>query len=381
MVRLAPAASSGLGDALPADDRAFAVTPPRRRLSVLLVSAGNTFLEAALSLRENLDLTRVAPEAWDGTTRPDVVVLDGVARHPAHEGPALRIAPPELAATRVASDVRIREPRLAPSPSGGPGHRHRLVRHLGTSDWGVEAMPVFSPQKTDLIYLASEAGEPVLWERSPDDPAQRELILSFDLKRSLLPVSVAFPVLMVEALNHLADEPDGILLPLPTGHPDGLTLPASAAGQPVTVTGPGGETAVITARAETAGAAASSDGASVSVDLSESGLFSATFTPAPTPGVAPSAGVAAPDPAAPAAPAAPRTFVFAVNPGDPAESALSPRTDRWQPSRDPTSDGSAPARGAPAEASPATPIWRWLLLGALALVTLEQLLLARRWLA
>jgi hypothetical protein len=362
MVRLAPAASAELTDALATDDRAFAVTPPRRRLTVLLVTAGNAFLEAALGLRENLDVSRLTPESWDGTARADVTVLDGVARHPAHSGPTLRIAPPDLPTKGLTEAVKIREPRV---------DAHRVVRHIRTADWGVEAMPIFSIQKNDRVILATERGEPVLWERNADDPTTRELVLGFDLGRSLLPVHVAFPVLMVEALNHLADEPDGLLLPLPTGHPDGLPLPlppAAALPDAVTVTPPSGEPLRVAPRATAAATPGAPREVSVPVDLAEAGLW--TLERPASQGE----GDEAPLP----------PLVFAVSAGDPDEATLNPAPERWQPlarlsGRD-LPPGGEPVAEAEATASTAPePIWRWLLLGALALVVLDQLLWQRRW--
>ena len=55
------ARADGTHDDLPADDHAYALLPERRRAKVLVVTAGNTYLEAALLLDEYLDVTDVAP--------------------------------------------------------------------------------------------------------------------------------------------------------------------------------------------------------------------------------------------------------------------------------------------------------------------------------
>src|SRR5581483_9871050 len=73
----------GSHDDLPADDHAYALLPERRRAKVLVVSPGNTYLEAALLLDEYLDVTQVSPQEYVqkfGASQPgfDVIVYDGV---------------------------------------------------------------------------------------------------------------------------------------------------------------------------------------------------------------------------------------------------------------------------------------------------------------
>ena len=70
----------GAVDVLPADDVAFALLPERRRARVLVVTPGNTYLEAALLLDEYLDVTTLSPAEWLARKKDpaDVVVFDGV---------------------------------------------------------------------------------------------------------------------------------------------------------------------------------------------------------------------------------------------------------------------------------------------------------------
>jgi len=74
-----------IDDALPADDRAWTVVEPPRRLHVLLVSPDDFFLEDLLKTLD-LDMVRMGPEAYeaapddrlvaDGRSSFDVVILD-----------------------------------------------------------------------------------------------------------------------------------------------------------------------------------------------------------------------------------------------------------------------------------------------------------------
>jgi hypothetical protein len=66
-------------DVLPLDDVAYALLPPRHKLKVLAVTAGDLFLEGALLLDENLEVEKVAPAAYRAAeaARFDAVIFDG----------------------------------------------------------------------------------------------------------------------------------------------------------------------------------------------------------------------------------------------------------------------------------------------------------------
>jgi hypothetical protein len=65
-------------DMLPADDRAFALLPERRRARVQVVTKGNMYLEAALLLDEYLEVITVDPGSYPGSGEFDVTIFDGV---------------------------------------------------------------------------------------------------------------------------------------------------------------------------------------------------------------------------------------------------------------------------------------------------------------
>src|SRR5690606_10990073 len=69
--------ADGTRDMLPADDRAYARLPERRRARILAVSPGNLYLQAALLLDEYLDVVEVPPEQYPPEGRFDVVIFDG----------------------------------------------------------------------------------------------------------------------------------------------------------------------------------------------------------------------------------------------------------------------------------------------------------------
>src|SRR5690606_30533604 len=138
-------------DVLPADDRAFALMPERRRARVLVVTTGNTYLEAALLLDEYLDVTYVEPSAYPPAGRFDVTVFDGVAPPPAaHSGALLYLNPPAEG---------------APVKRGKPlelfgfdrwDRKHPLVRFLALGDVQVARGHSLLPEADDKVVGASE---------------------------------------------------------------------------------------------------------------------------------------------------------------------------------------------------------------------------------
>lgn len=126
-------------DPLPADNAAWAILPPPKKLSVLLVSAGNPALAAALESCSLAGLDEVTPEQFDKMDssalalkeRYDVIVLDGHAAAKAESlprGQYLVFGPPpqgigvqtrRVNAGRVIVDWQRRHPVLQHVDLGG----------------------------------------------------------------------------------------------------------------------------------------------------------------------------------------------------------------------------------------------------------------------
>lgn len=97
-------------DHLPADDHAYALMPERRRSRVLLVTRGNTYLEAALLLDEYLDVTTVDPKDYPPAEGFDVTILDGVAPPIArNHGSALYLDPPDSETSPVGIGKKLKD--------------------------------------------------------------------------------------------------------------------------------------------------------------------------------------------------------------------------------------------------------------------------------
>jgi hypothetical protein len=208
-------------DALPLDDVAYAVLPERRKEKVLLVSAGNLFLEGALLLDENLDVDKIAPAAWDAAraARYDAVVLDGFTPPAAPATNALYIDP-----HGAASPFALRGSVAAPFITDTAA-RHPLLRWVALKDLNIARASTFALAAGD-VAVASSFKQPIIVAR--ERAGKKTVALGFDLKRSDLPLRVSFPVLLINALDWFAGGDAGLVASYATGQPWRLPVPAGA---------------------------------------------------------------------------------------------------------------------------------------------------------
>lgn len=216
-------------DILPLDDRAYALLPPIRKTSVLLVTDGNLYLEGPLLLNPNLDVTQVTPEAYNPEARYDVVVFDrvappqGVSRNYFYLSPTGENSPWQITRT-------VNDPIIERISKGNP-----LLRWITLTDVNIGQADQWRTTNEDTIIAASESGVPILVSRVSE--GKQLLGLSFDVRNSDLPLRVAFPVLLINAIDWFMGD-DGTLV---EGYKTGETwaVETSAEGT-VVVLGPQG---------------------------------------------------------------------------------------------------------------------------------------------
>jgi hypothetical protein len=185
-------------DWLPADDRAFALVPERRRAKVVVFSPGNTYLEAALLLDEYLEVTWVdATEAGHVDGSFDVAIADGV------------LPPADL---RVAGTVYL------DVPEGAPVQRGQAITDFGFDQWersdptvryialeNVQVTQGFAlkPEPGDKVIGRSDLG-PILVAGSRD--GGRFVALGFDPRNSDIVLRPAWPLLLLNCIDSFAPE-------------------------------------------------------------------------------------------------------------------------------------------------------------------------------
>ncbi len=189
-------------DALPADDRAFALLPERRRAKVVVVSEGNTYLEAALLLDEYLDVQLVSPKDYAEKVAPaavkqDVIVFDGVtpAEHPRANA---IFVDPRGPGSPVKVEAELKQPGF-----DRIDRKHPIVRWTALDDVNISRGHKLVAQLGDKVVGASEQG-PILITGVRS--GFKFVALGFDVRDSDLPLRVAWPLLLLNSINFFTDE-------------------------------------------------------------------------------------------------------------------------------------------------------------------------------
>ncbi len=189
-------------DELPADDHAFALLPERRRAKVLVVTTGNTYLEAALLLDEYLDVQVVSPKDYAekfaaGQARQDVVIFDGATPNEAPRAHAIYLDP-RGPGSPVKVEGEIRSPGFDKID-----RKHPIVRWTALDDVNVARGHKLVPQPGDKVVGASAEGPIfVTGQRG----GFKFVALGFDPRDSDLPLRVAWPLLLLNSVNFFTDE-------------------------------------------------------------------------------------------------------------------------------------------------------------------------------
>jgi hypothetical protein len=217
--------ADGTRDDCPADDHAYARVPERRRARILAVSRGNLYLAAALLLDEYLDVTEVAPDAYDAAAagRFDVVIFDAWTPPSAPGTAAIYLAPdPAAGAGYAPLDVRGTIPRPF---FERVDRRSPFVRWTALGDVNVAEALLVTPRREDRV-VASDARGPLMVTGARD--GHPFLALTFDVRRSDLPLRVAWPLVLLNAIDAFVEERTGYLASYRTGTTWSVPVPAGA---------------------------------------------------------------------------------------------------------------------------------------------------------
>ncbi len=368
------------GDRLAADDRAWAIVPPDHLREVLLVSAGDPYLETALTYLPNTSVFEVAPDRYPADAARtdgrqwDLVIFEGALPPVLPPTAVLAIAP---TASSPLGDVAgtLTNPGIGALNPDEPVLRYvdlstthiAEARKLVLPDWARTVVP--GPGGAPLLYLGQRDG--------------REAgVLAFEPRRSDLPLQVAFPILLANLTGELLGGSAGPTDSISAGSPVALAVPAGAAG--LHVTAPDGASVDLLP--------ATPDSPSVTYSqTSELGVYTATpirtATSSPTTPASPSAGsptapTASPAGSASSAPSSPPVdpnapIRFAVNLFDVDESTIAPGDGSTIAALGP--QPSAGASGSPGAATTAAAqrpaardeVWVPLVLAALAFLAIE----------
>ena len=220
-----------VSDDLAADNEAYAVIPPPRAISVLLVSAGNLFLEKVLRTDAQVKLEVRTPDAYPGGMQGfDVVVLDSVGPPRVGDG---RFVLVNSAPGDVPLEVlgRMEQPTIMDWDRA-----HPIMRNVDFAKVTMEEALRVRPLAAGKT-LVEAVGGPLVYLL--EERERKAVFFGFDLFRTDFPLRVAFPLMLARSLRWL--HPAGLdqsSLQLHTGEP--ILIPVEHGVTTATVTTPSG---------------------------------------------------------------------------------------------------------------------------------------------
>ncbi len=193
------------GDALPLDDVGWAVRASPGSGRVLLVSDGNLFLERALDMLPNVDMTRLNPDQSLPTEPYDLVVADGgfTGTLPSRSVWLFDPQPATSAEVQDGFPLRVGEiftrTTIVRVATDDP-----LLRYVDLADVHVLQARMVEPPPGSQVLIEAQGG-PLLFVS--ERPEGRLAVLTFDLRDSDLPLNVAFPILIANLSEWLLSVP------------------------------------------------------------------------------------------------------------------------------------------------------------------------------
>jgi Ca-activated chloride channel homolog len=221
------ALADGGGDDLPADDRAYALLPERRRARIQVVSRGNMYLEAALLLDEYLDVTIVVPEQYPARGAFDVTIFDSVTPNVAAQSGGLFYLHP----TGTNVPFEVGKEVLDDDPNYRLGFdeldaKHPIIRYTSLSDVNIARANPIKADKDDKVIGKSFKGPLLVAGRRA---GVKFVALGFDVRESDLPLRIAWPMLVLNAINDFVEEDTSYISSFRTGSV--WQIPASSAAE------------------------------------------------------------------------------------------------------------------------------------------------------
>lgn len=223
------------------DDVAYAILPRAKKLNVGLVTEGNLFIEASMIANNgNVTYDLIAPASWtnDLVATYDVVIFDRFAPAQLPEsGNFLFIAPPATGQ----SPWEVAEAPLSRPLITDFKKKHALVRWLALKSIEPEVARDVKARGGKDEVVADSFGKPLLIARR-DGPINA-VCIAFDLRQASIPLRVAMPILILNALDWVTDAGDSIVPTFRTGEAWSISVKKDDAT--AAITSPDGVTKVV----------------------------------------------------------------------------------------------------------------------------------------
>jgi len=241
---LRPLDVAGGSDPFALDDTAYALLPARKKQKVLMVTQDNLFLEGALLVYDNIEPFKVSPTEYaakpsisDGM---DVVVFDDYTPDVLPSASLIMFHP-----TGPTSPIAVRPGEMMDPAFTEVDANHPVMRWVTLADVHTDKTEVFLPDpKKGETTLAYSVTDSIIAAKR--DGKRKIVAFGFSLpaagrdSATDLPMKVAFPMLLVNALDWFAGDQADLLTTYETGRRERVPLDGAGAANQADLTAPDG---------------------------------------------------------------------------------------------------------------------------------------------
>lgn len=204
-------------DVFALDDRAYTLLPTEQRLRVLLVTPGNLYLEGPFLLNESLDVDTItpaeytAPNMGDPSAGYDLTVFDRIAPPIADTGNFLYFSPTgEFSPWEIRGDIE--DPIIHSTQRG-----HAVLRWItGLRDVNIARARSLQLGEDDRAIATAIGGTPMIVVR--ETMRRRLMAVAFDIADTDFALRVAYPVLLLNALDWFTRDSASLIEAFRTGN-------------------------------------------------------------------------------------------------------------------------------------------------------------------
>jgi Ca-activated chloride channel homolog len=240
---LRPVEGAGGSDPFALDDEAFALLPARKKQKVLIVSEDNLYLEGAILVYDNVEPDKITPAEYDA--RPsiadgyDAVIFD---EHTPKTPPPPPVNLVYFHPTAEGSPIAVRGSTKSPHITE-MNEDHPVMRWVTLSDVFIDRSHTFSVDNNKgETWLAQSVRDTIIAAKR--DAGRKVIVFGFSLpgpgrtEATDLPLRVAFPLLLVNALDWFAGDEGDLLTTYPTGQRQRVPLDGVVNATEAVVTSP-----------------------------------------------------------------------------------------------------------------------------------------------
>ncbi len=185
-------------DDLEADNEVFALFESERKMSVLLVTSGNRFLENVLALHDSVNIELCDISNFENKINEgdyDVVICDKVAQN-------IPILTDSIFIGSNNDEYADMEKGVVVPELLGFNHGHRLFEGLDLSNLYIQKSNILNVPDWGEVLISSEKGVLMFCGERNN---KKFVIVGFDLMQSNFPLEISFPVFISRVVNWFRD--------------------------------------------------------------------------------------------------------------------------------------------------------------------------------